>query len=321
VSQPGFETDTSNSIGGIVLKSTGTGWRRPTGVFLPDLSVVGDGAPLTVLLWFHGHRVRDIAGLFYEEKTRILPAVLGARKRLVVVAPHLGWFQSREKTDYNASALGGGSTAEQYLDQVLAALTSWYHATVNPPGRDAVPTPRMTLGDLYVAGHSGGGTGIRSVVPALGGYREMLRECWGFDCLYAAGQTWYEWARAQGGIPLYFYFGDGTKPSDNGDVLGFWRLVYGTPRNPLPLGRRMLNVHLAPALPGAELDQVAFQRFEDIKARGRPANRYEEVRLKVDPLLDSTAAYWSAILKDGLYGHYRVVSDLLGPRISQSLYF
>src|SRR5205814_2151929 len=139
------------------------------------------------------------------------------------------------------------------------------------------------------------------------------RECWGFDCLYAAGQTWHEWAKGRGGIPLYFYFGDGTPPWEGGDVLGFWRRVYGTPRKPLLLGGRMLNVHLAPALPGTELDQVAFQLFEDIKAKATPGNRYEEVRLKVDPLLDDTDAYWTAILNAGLYEHYHVVSELLGP--------
>lgn len=321
MAKPQFEPDGANPTGGIALKSAGLGWMRPTGAFFRDLSVVGDGAPLTVLLWFHGHRVRDIAALFHEEKTRLLPAVLASKKRVVLVAPHLGWHQTREKTDYDASALGGGRTAERYLDQVLEALSDWYDATVNPPGRDRVPTPRFTLGDLYVAGHSGGGTGIRTSVLALGGYKEMLRECWGFDCLYADGQVWYEWSKARGGIPLYFYFGDGTTPGARADVLGFWRLAYGTPKRPLPLGRRLSNVHLAPALPGTELDQVAFQRSEDIRARPRPANRYEEVRRKVDPLLDDTAAYWSALLKEGLYDHYRVVSDLLGPRIAQSLYF
>jgi hypothetical protein len=320
VSTLALKTDPKNKIGGIALQSTGPGWKRPTGVFFRDLSVVGDGAPLTVVLWFHGHRVRDISALFYEEATRLLPAVLASGKRVVLVAPHLG-LKSATVSEYDASVLGGGKNTEIYLDQVLQGLSNWYDATVNPPGRDRVPTEKFTLGDLYVAGHSGGGTGIRSSVAALGGYKKNLRECWGFDCLYAAGQTWHQWARSQGGIPLYFYFGDGTKPSDGGNVLDFWRLVYGTLKNPLPVGSRMTNVHLAPGLLGVEMDRVAFQASEDIKFRNRPGNRYEEIRLKVDPLLDNTSKYWSTILDAGLFGHYRVVSDLLGPRLSQSLYF
>lgn len=321
MSNPVLEADPNNFTGGVLLKSVGKGWARPTGVFLPDFSVIGDGAPLTVLLWFHGHRVRDISALFYEEKTKILEAVLSSRRRVVVVAPHLGWHQSKEKTDYNASVLGGGRTTERYLDQVLAALSDWATDVNNPLDNDKVPPMKLTLGDLYVAGHSGGGTGIMASTRALGGYERCLRECWGFDCLYAGGQTWYQWARERGGIPLYFYFGDGTKPSDNGNVLDFWRLVYGTLKNPLKLGSRMSNVHLAPSLLGTEMDQVAFQLSEDIKAKPRPTNRYEEVRSIVDPLLDRTGAYWTALLKEGLFDHYRVVSDLLGPRIRQSLYF
>jgi hypothetical protein len=217
-----------------------------------------------------------------------------------------------------ASASGGGKTTEQYLDQILGALSRWYNVTINPPGRHEVSTPQFTIGGLYVAGHSGGGTGIRTSIPALGGYKELLRECWGFDCLYAAGQTWFEWAKARGGIPLSSYFGDGTRPPDRADVLGFWSLVYDTLKRPLPPGQRMLNAHLAPSLTGTEPDRLAFRLSEDIKAKARPGNRYEEVRLKVDPLLGNTDAYWSAILKVGLFNHDRVVSDLLGPRISRA---
>jgi hypothetical protein len=39
----------------------------------------------------------------------------------------------------------------------------------------------------------------------------------------------------------------------------------------------------------------------------------------VDPLLDDSSKYWSTIIAEGLKGHYKVVSDLLSPRISQSL--
>ena len=55
------------------------------------------------------------------------------------------------------------------------------------------------------------------------------------------------------------------------------------------------------------------------KAKARPGNRYEEVRLKVDPLMENPARYWSTIIAEGLKDHYPVVSDLLGPRISQSI--
>jgi hypothetical protein len=320
VSTPALETDRTNQVGGVVLTSKGPGWKRPTGVFLPDPSVVSDRhRALTVVLWFHGHRVKDVPFLFYQEDTRILQAVLGSKRRIVLVAPHLGWFKSKADTDYNASALGGGKTTEQYLDQVLDALSQWYLSTLIDIDLESKPRPKYEIADLYVAGHSGGGEGIISSVASLGAYKDKLRECWGFDCLYGSGQSWYQWARGRGGIPLYFYYGQGTKPSYNGDVLGLWRKAYGTLRNPLPLGGRMMNLYLAPALPGTEMDMIAFQHSEDLKRKPRPANRYEEVRKIVDPLLDNTDQYWSKLIAEGLKDHYPVVSELLGPRIRQSI--
>jgi hypothetical protein len=314
-----LEKDKSNPMGGIVLTSKGSGWKRPTGVFLPDPGIVGEHRALTVLLWFHGHFVKDIPSLFYKEATKILQAVLDSKRRLVVVAPHLGWFKTRTDSDYNASVLGGGKTCEQYLDQVLGALAEWYLTTLSGIDLESKPPPKFQIAELYIAGHSGGGGGIMSSVASLGGYKDQLRECWGFDCLYGSGQTWYDWARAQTRMPLYFYFGQGTQPAYNGDVLGFWKRVYGTPKSPLPLGARMLNVYLAPALPGTELDMVAFQFSEDIKAKAIAGNRYEEIRKQVDPLLDTPTKYWSTIITLGLKDHYPVVSELLGPRIRQSL--
>ncbi len=318
VSYPVLELDKTNSMGGTVLTSKGSGWLRPTGVFLPDPSVVADRS-LTVLLWFHGYYVKDIPALFYKEATKLLQAVLDSKRRIVLVAPHLGWYQNSANTDYNASALGGGKGCEAYLDQVLGALADWFRSTRNDIDQESKPARPFDVAELYVAGHSGGGRGVMSVVSSLGRYQDLLRECWGFDCIYGSGQTWYEWARSQGRMPLYFYFGQGTKPAFHGDVLGFWKRVYGTPKSPLPLGSRMLNVYLAPALPGSEVDSVAFQLSEDLKAKPKAANRYEEIRKQVDPLLDNPTSYWSKIISLGLKDHYPVVSDLLGPRIKQSI--
>jgi hypothetical protein len=318
MSKLSLEKDKSNSIGGIALKSQGSGWIRPTGIFLPDPGIVADHW-LTVLLWFHGFYVENIHALFFQEETKILQAVLNSKRRVVVVAPHLGYYQSKGKTDYNASALGGGKTCERYLDQVLGALAEWRDSTLIDIDPKSKPSQKFQIADLYIAGHSGGGDAIRSAVASLGAYKDQLRECWGFDCLYSPGQVWRDWARAQSGMPLYFYFGTGTSPGKGADVLGFWKRVYGTPKSPLPLGARMLNAHLAPALLGAEMDSVAFQSSEDIKRKARAANRYEEIRREVDPLLDKPAEYWSTIIKRGLKGHYQVVSELLGPRIKQSI--
>jgi hypothetical protein len=315
-----LEKDKNNPGGGTVLLSKGSDWIRPTGVFLPDSALNGNQTALTVLLWFHGHFIEDVPALFYKEDTKILQAVVDSGKPVVLVAPWLGWWQDESHTSYSAGALGGGKKTEQYLDQVLTALADWYPTRLIDIDLDKKPPLKFQVGELYVGGHSGGGSAIMSAVASLGRFRESLRECWRFDCLYGSGESWAVWARSMGGMPLYFYFGRGTQPAFKGDVLGFWKRVYGTPKSPLPLGRRMLNLYLAPALPGTALDMVAFRFSDDIKAKPAPGNRYEEVRRLVDPLLDNPATYWPTIIKAGLKSHYEVVSDLLGPRIRQSIY-
>jgi hypothetical protein len=299
------------------------GWVPHTGVFVPDGVLPSFNNWVTVLFWFHGYYVKGIEELFLSDGCQIIPAVNGVGKSLVVVAPYLGLHNGDKNVDYNALLLGGGR-AETYLDMVLAALFDWSqqnHVGLDP---DARAPGNFQIGNLYIAGHSGGGDGIRSAAGSLGRYREVLRECWGFDCLYGTASMWSEWARSQGGMPLYFYFGTGTQPNKRGttDVIGFWRRVYGTLKSPLPLGGRLLNLHLAPALRGAEIDMVAFQWIEDIMARPTVPGSYEEVRKTVDPLMDlgSPSKYWSTLIAKGLKEHYPTASELLGPRIRQSVY-
>ena len=231
MSKPFLKIDPNNSFGGTVLLSHGNGWIRPTGVFVPDAGFTNSHEVVTLILWFHGHFVQDAPHLFYNEATKVIQAVIDSKRDVILVAPELGWYQNSKQSTYDAGALGGGKRTEQYLDQILATLSDWYVDTFIAGEVDEIGgrPPAFRIADLYVAGHSGGGVAIKSSVAALGGYRDTLRECWGFDCLYGDGQSWFEWARSLKGMPLYFYYGTGTQPDFNGDVLGFWRRVYGTP--------------------------------------------------------------------------------------------
>ncbi len=60
---------------GFVLFSKGSGWIRPTGVFVPQAGFTNSHEEATLLLWFHGHRVKDVPYLFYQEATQLLQAV------------------------------------------------------------------------------------------------------------------------------------------------------------------------------------------------------------------------------------------------------
>src|SRR5262249_15623410 len=140
----------------------------------------------------------------------------------------------------------------------------------------------------------------------------ILKECWGFDCLYAPADPWFQWARGLTSATLYFYYGQGTDPAAGGIPVEFWRLVYGSPKQPTKTP--LAHVRLAPAVAGVEQDSVAFQSVAAIAAKAKPGNRYEEIRKKVDLWLDNTAAYWQ-ILDPVAYDHYQVVTALFGQRI------
>jgi hypothetical protein len=305
-----FEVIPQNQFGGTVLTSKGNGGMRPTGVFLPPQfpSRVGQA---TVLLWFHGYYIGGVRDLFFKEATNLLRCVSLSGKDVVLIAPFLGDFETRTNTTYRPGVLGAGS-CEDYLDAVLGDLNAWYRS------KFIDLDDGFRIENLYLAGHSGGGVGLVAAAGTLGAYRAMLQECWFFDTLYEPASTWAAFAARNADIPHYFYFGTGTAPGFNGDVNEFWRLVYGTPKRPRP-GGPSRNVKLAPALPGVALDRDAFQSVDEIRQKIHPTNPYERARSEVDPLLDQPDAYWKALKDRGVFTHYQVASQLLAPRLRQSL--
>jgi hypothetical protein len=155
---------------------------------------------------------------------------------------------------------------------------------------------------------------MRQATGALGDCLPFLKVCWGYDCMYALGETYGCWADGLPGVYFYFYLADGSYTSHFAD---FWKFAYGSPKQPEP--QPMNNVFLAPATRGIEhlTDQVVFQSADDIQNKASQGTKlipYEEVRKKADPEVDSHGKYHSAV-HASLTGHFPVVQDLLRPRI------
>ena len=120
-----------------------------------------------------------------------------------------------------------------------------------------------------------------------------LKECWGFDCIYAPGGDYGCWADSLPGAVasnpyLYFYLANGTL--DYWRLFrDFWEFAYGTPSKPEP--QRMNNVFLAPPkTPALEAltDLEIFQSFEaiDLKQQQKKTlTNYEKLRLQLDQVL------------------------------------
>src|SRR5262249_37027008 len=127
--------------------------------------------------------------------------------------------------------LGQGVGLQQYLEEVLKALAS-YQQTVAAQANAS--TPNYQIDKLALACHSGGGVLMRQATDTLGAFKKngILKECWGFDCLYAPVDPWVQWAQGLKSTTLYLYYGKGTSSWAAGIPVEFWRKVYGSPKEP-----------------------------------------------------------------------------------------
>ena len=189
----------------------GEGTARPmTGIFIP--AGYRPVPRVDLVLYLHGRKAKkfqDVSIDGYWNRTRfphfaLREATNESRKNVILAAPTLG---PRSQAGWLTEAGG----LDRYVDQVLAALRA--HGPYS--GGSGAPV----LGSLILACHSGGGSPMRRL--ALSGQRSaaLIRECWGFDCLYNSGKyggdpddvAWTKWARARPGARLFIYYLGSTK--------------------------------------------------------------------------------------------------------------
>jgi hypothetical protein len=100
------------------------------------------------------------------------------------------------------------------------------------PEKGLPPDMSKHVRNVILSCHSGGGWPMHRLAVGMTGkggkYGAMLRECWGFDCLYHLHTTitippqdaspenqWFQWARANPNVQLYFPW-YGTKSRSKG---------------------------------------------------------------------------------------------------------
>ncbi|HSA47985.1 MAG TPA: hypothetical protein P5552_16030 [Candidatus Competibacteraceae bacterium] len=279
---------------------------QETGIYFPP-SHQKNNNNLNVILWLHGYYVKSPRNLFNPSsayETTLRQSVLASNKDVVFIAPWLG-HRNREGGSIGLGKLGNGKGCQLYLEEVLQAL-GHFQGTSN-----------LQICNLIIASHSAGGWMMRDVVGTLGHFGAVLKECWGFDCIYHSKIIWGEWIRTHKiKTKLYFYIANG---SNSEYAVALWKAIHGTPMRPTWEDSRK-NIYLAMALKayGTLVDRIAFQSTEEIQKKFA-MDAYELMRKQVDPLLDDPkpSKYWQKIYPY-LKGHFEVVRDLLGPRIQQS---
>jgi hypothetical protein len=115
-------------------------------------------------------------------------------KNVILVAPTLG-------PRSEAGTLIQGNGFDTYIEQVLAAIRTYYAPSM------MFDRP-LSLGNLILACHSGGGLPMRHIATSKASYAAKIRECWGFDCTYNTGDDthWVQWAKRNPSSRLSIYY-------------------------------------------------------------------------------------------------------------------
>jgi hypothetical protein len=226
-----------------------------------------------VVIWLHGFFVNDHRFLFHSDSAHPRQQVLNCSRDVVLVAPFLGHAYSDAAGnilgDYNVNDLGNAKWGEKYLDQVLDGLARF---------QDPASPPSLSIRNLFVACHSGGGQAMRKLVGTLGKYQPMLKECWGFDCLYQRSDPddatfWYDRTSGKDGCPLYVFFGPSTiRQSVKLDLMGRGKATHqGNKADP----------------PGPVINDLHVQigHYESVAFAGQTANVSSYIGSVVDDLM------------------------------------
>jgi hypothetical protein len=205
---------------GVTLFSKSGNCLKPTGVYIPPAHAESANT-LNVVIWLHGFYVNDHRYLFHGDPAQPRRQVLDSGRDIVLIAPFLGHAyvdaDGNVLGNYNVSDLGRAKWGESYLDGVLGGLARAQNPSSASP---------LSIQNLFIACHSGGGSAMRKLVGTLGKYQSKLKECWGFDCLYQTtapddATFWYDRTSGKDGCPLYVYFGPSTiRQSVKLDLMG-----------------------------------------------------------------------------------------------------
>ncbi len=186
-----------------------------TGIFIPEN--YSPQPAVDLILYLHGHTIDypglnvSIDGYWGNPKFpffALRQEVNASKKNVILIAPTLG--PKSEAGPWLTSKYG----LDRYLDQVLEALKA------RGPYKGQSPT----IGNIILAGHSGGGSPMQKLALSTNRYTAKIKECWGFDSLYGGvkeGKNWIKWAGlnqvtdTKTGKKLFIYYYNTKMKSEN----------------------------------------------------------------------------------------------------------
>jgi len=180
---------------------------QSTGVFVPANYRVSNTVDLVVFL--RGYDINrpktatSVEKYWNSPRHPILKSFLlreeinKSGKNVILAVPTLGPFAEAGKLKED-----GG--AQEFLDRILDGL--WRS------GPHVGLAKRPTIRHLILAAHSGGGVPLRRLTQVLGkeGFKDKLKECWGFDSIYGVkdkdAEFWSDWAEGHPGTKVTMFY-------------------------------------------------------------------------------------------------------------------
>jgi hypothetical protein len=180
-----------------------------TGIFIPEGYQLQP--KVDILLYLHGFKAGRnqpdpgwSIDWYWRNLVTLREDFNNSHKSLVLAAPTLG-------KNSQAGWLIASGGLDRYLNAVMAALSAY-----GPyQGKHA------TVGNIILACHSGGGTPMGILAQSNQQYSPLIRECWGFDCMYNGGDAsrWGNWARQNPSAKLYNYYRLNTGTAKQSEML------------------------------------------------------------------------------------------------------
>ena len=163
-------------------------------VYVPPAVSASDR--VNIILFLHGDKVRinhsdfTIRQYLGLKEMPLRQGLNTSGQPFVLIAPTLG-------ADADTEFGNLGKNIDDYLEHMMTQLYE-----LGAPEFDVPRPPKV--GELIIAGHSGGFGPIRSILSNIRRYKSCIKEVWGFDIMYGNTATYLESAK----VPVYAYYND-----------------------------------------------------------------------------------------------------------------
>jgi hypothetical protein len=302
-----------------------------TAAFAPDPKVLS--STVDVLLWFHGDKRYwnasksddfSFAGKSIQQYLtfplcKLREFILkSGKKKFILVAPTLndqtGVSIDRAKGNFNPGALiWDQNDAEAYLQQVLNGVQK--HMGLSQ---------KLSIGNIVLAGHSGGGHLQSQMAEKFEGKFAKLNEVWCFDSSYWGSKPFLKWIqKGRQNAKLFMYATRGLTATSASEILQLTPKILGltplTPPKKIKPGRDPIEkLEVAIGRAKQELTKIGEVVWRGIEIQMKTTK--VDILIESDPKTNKPVAspFSEATYRGMAGGHYECIERYLTKLVETS---